>query len=175
MQETCTTNYRQPLNSENLAGPAKVGVKAWRLEQMGLLAVGRKRCARCGEILPVTEFHNKKGSLAGKSPTCRHCKYIVNKRYYSSKEGKIAVSNQTKRKWIRSKDKIKCRNAVNWAILDGKIKPCACSVCGSCFLTEAHHEDYSKPFEITWLCKRHHMERHGKKLSKQEREYGAIY
>ena len=25
---------------------------------------------------------------------------------------------------------------------------------------EAHHEDYSKPLEITWLCKQHHTLRH---------------
>jgi len=26
-----------------------------------------------------------------------------------------------------------------------------------------HHEDYSKPFEVIWLCRFHHKERHRKK------------
>lgn len=31
---------------------------------------------------------------------------------------------------------------------------------------EAHHHDYSKPLQITWLCKKHHMEFH-KKIEKK--------
>lgn len=26
---------------------------------------------------------------------------------------------------------------------------------------QAHHEDYSKPIDVMWLCFRHHRERHG--------------
>ena len=31
-----------------------------------------------------------------------------------------------------------------------------CSVSGCSELGERHHEDYSKPKEIVWLCKKHH-------------------
>jgi len=30
-----------------------------------------------------------------------------------------------------------------------------CEVCGSEY-TVAHHEDYSKPLEVRWLCREHH-------------------
>jgi hypothetical protein len=33
-----------------------------------------------------------------------------------------------------------------------------CEVCGSRSKIERHHEDHSKPFEIKWLCKKHHIE-----------------
>lgn len=38
----------------------------------------------------------------------------------------------------------------------GKIKRCPCEVCGS---TDAqmHHDDYSKPLEVRWLCRKCHL------------------
>lgn len=38
----------------------------------------------------------------------------------------------------------------------GKIQPKPCAVCGSTKRVEMHHDDYSKPREVTWLCFRHH-------------------
>ncbi len=35
--------------------------------------------------------------------------------------------------------------------MDDKI----CSDCGETKV-EAHHEDYSKPLDVEWLCKKHH-------------------
>ena len=35
-----------------------------------------------------------------------------------------------------------------------------CKVCGTNENVEAHHEDYSKPLEIIWLCRNHHREHH---------------
>jgi hypothetical protein len=28
--------------------------------------------------------------------------------------------------------------------------------------TEAHHNDYRNPLDVTWLCKKHHLLAHGK-------------
>jgi len=35
----------------------------------------------------------------------------------------------------------------------------ACEVCGDT-KSEGHHEDYSKPLEVIWLCREHHLLRH---------------
>lgn len=58
--------------------------------------------------------------------------------------------------------KYKARNAVNNAIRDGKLVRKPCEVCG-CSNSEAHHDDYSNPFDIKWLCRKHHMELHKKR------------
>lgn len=45
------------------------------------------------------------------------------------------------------------------AIRVGIMKRKPCEVCGK-ENAHAHHEDYSKPLNVIWLCQKHHSERH---------------
>ena len=45
------------------------------------------------------------------------------------------------------------------AILDGRLKRKPCIVCGDTNV-DAHHEDYSKPLKVIWLCRTHHKKIH---------------
>lgn len=45
------------------------------------------------------------------------------------------------------------------------VKPCSVAECKN--LGERHHPDYSKPKEIVWLCKKHHVEEHASKRVKK--------
>jgi len=56
---------------------------------------------------------------------------------------------------------------VHNAIRDGRLMKEPCEVCGV-EKTDAHHDDYSKPLEVRWLCRKHHGERHRKYLSGME-------
>ena len=47
----------------------------------------------------------------------------------------------------------------NKAMRTGKIKKEKCAICGS-KRTQGHHEDYSKPLEVVWLCAYHHSHAH---------------
>lgn len=59
--------------------------------------------------------------------------------------------------------KSKCRYTLRNAVICGKVnKPDACSVCGKGGRIEAHHKDYSKPFEVLWLCTSCHGKEHRK-------------
>lgn len=51
-------------------------------------------------------------------------------------------------------------NAVNNAIRDGKLVVQPCERCGYGIGIQAHHEDYSKPLEVVWLCPPCHGARH---------------
>ena len=53
----------------------------------------------------------------------------------------------------------KANQAVRYALDDGTLTRGACIICGS-DETEAHHEDYDKPLEVVWLCRRHHADAH---------------
>lgn len=46
------------------------------------------------------------------------------------------------------------------AVLSGEIVAGECCVCGSTKRIHGHHEDYSRPFDVVWLCPIHHSWRH---------------
>jgi len=46
-------------------------------------------------------------------------------------------------------------------VVSGQIrKPAACSSCETTGSVEAHHEDYSRPLEVSWLCRKCHVALH---------------
>lgn len=51
------------------------------------------------------------------------------------------------------------RNALKYAVRKGVLIRKPCEVCGN-VKSEGHHEDYSKPLEVRWLCSIHHHEIH---------------
>lgn len=51
------------------------------------------------------------------------------------------------------------------AIRSGELVPEPCDVCGR-LPTEGHHDDYSKPLDVRWLCHKHHSEVHGRSREK---------
>lgn len=59
--------------------------------------------------------------------------------------------------------KRRARRQTLLAIETGKLVRGKCEVCGLPD-TEAHHTDYTKPLEVQWLCRKHHLEIHGKTM-----------
>lgn len=55
--------------------------------------------------------------------------------------------------------KIKARNDAGYAIRSGQLVKEPCEVCGATDV-HAHHEDYSLPLAVRWLCPAHHGEIH---------------
>lgn len=52
-------------------------------------------------------------------------------------------------------EKYKAQTRLNNALRDGRIAKEPCLLCGSTHV-HAHHEDYSQPLMVIWLCPRHH-------------------
>jgi len=84
-------------------------------------------------------------------------------KYHRSAKGKAA---QARRK-ERHPERVRARSAANHAIRDGLLIPQPCEVCGEFLLgdggrrlVDAHHDDYSKPLDVRWLCGEHHAEHH---------------
>lgn len=89
---------------------------------------------------------------------------IEDRRAYDRERRKLPhrMAKDARRQWVRRRAqpaKYLARRKVNDAIKCGWITRQPCEVCGM-GNAQAHHEDYSKPMEIVWLCLSHHLERH---------------
>jgi hypothetical protein len=60
------------------------------------------------------------------------------------------------------------RTALNYRLTKGDIERQPCEICGA--KAEAHHDDYSKPFDVRWLCRAHHCELHRQENAQLENE-----
>lgn len=60
-----------------------------------------------------------------------------------------------------TRDRHKARWLVRAAINAGRLTRQPCEICGASS-TDAHHDDYSKPLAVRWLCRPHHIEYHAK-------------
>jgi len=55
----------------------------------------------------------------------------------------------------------KARREVRRALQTGQLARQACEVCGA-ERVEAHHDDYSRPLSVRWLCRPHHRAVHAR-------------
>ena len=77
------------------------------------------------------------------------------------KEGKVGTyGNTAKHKW-RKRHTLKslAHSKVASAIKQNKLFRQPCEKCGD-ENSEAHHDDYSKPLDVRWLCNKHHNDHH---------------
>ena len=136
-----------------------------------------KRCRKCGERGP---FYKAKSSTDGMMSMCVSCHLAVVKKWSTSEHGKKMRDDSIKKHKsgpdgrkrqartmakhrARNPEKAKARNAIASAISSGAMeRPTRCSVNNSNCHGEiqAHHEDYSRPLDVIWLCRFHHLEVH---------------
>jgi hypothetical protein len=52
------------------------------------------------------------------------------------------------------------QNKLHYAVYSGLISKQPCFVCGITDNVHAHHEDYNRPYDVVWLCPKHHRRVH---------------
>ena len=66
----------------------------------------------------------------------------------------------SQRAWrLRNPEKRRVHIAVRGAEKRGELIRQPCQVCGDP-KADGHHENYAKPLDVTWLCRKHNKERH---------------
>lgn len=131
-----------------------------------------KTCFKCGVQKPLSEFYKHSDMADGHLNKCKDCtksdvssNYADNRKQYSDYEKSrfqrperkaYAAKAQQKHRALNP-EKYKARTAVSNALRSGKLKREPCVMCGN-VKSQAHHEDYSKPLEVEWLCFECHRE-----------------
>ena len=82
--------------------------------------------------------------------------------YAKTEAGKLASRRTAEKQKVKHPERIFARQALGAAIRAGYIMPLPCARCGE-KKVHGHHDDYSDPFTIIWLCQKHHSELHAAK------------
>lgn len=137
-----------------------------------------KVCKVCGRRKPLTDFYLNHTYADWHTWACKVCIkvkqkthrethpeiYQKRKAYFDSPHGRALMYANIKIYQQRHPEKRKAHVWVGNAIRDGRLIRELCEKCGGEKVT-AHHDDYSKPTEVRWLCGLCHRAHH-----KAERE-----
>jgi hypothetical protein len=138
-----------------------------------------KQCFKCGAVKSRDEFYAHPAMTDGLLGKCKECTRADVKAYRKSNPHKVRLLKreyarraeviETRRRWNannpekrrairhgweqRNPHKKAAERKLNNAIRAGRmVRSIVCEECGSTQRIEAHHPDYSKPFEVQWLC-----------------------
>ena len=140
----------------------------------------QKQCFKCRAVLPIDEFYKHPMMADGHLNKCKLCTrldVIANRirrleyyRDYDRARGTRGRGVSDGKSLARHRrlhpQKAKTWAATGNAIRDGRLIRQPCEVCGH-EPAEAHHDDYSKPLDVRWLCTKHHAEHHKRERQKQ--------
>lgn len=130
-----------------------------------------QKCKTCLEIKALAEFSLRRPG--GRTMTvCKICRarrdkgpngYAHHVAYLKTKNGRLARRRAARKYKERFPDKVRAREAFSSALRRGDItRRATCEECGSRNKVDGHHDDYSKPLVVRWLCHSCHCAYHKK-------------
>ncbi len=143
----------------------------------------RFRCPTCEQFLPRDGFYKTKRTLFGVSSQCRKCHMRTSqksrnhesacqlrresmRRQRANDPEKFRARDRARSVARVHNDKTRARASLNAAVRCGQVqRPATCSRCGKLGRVTGHHDDYSKPLVVTWLCYECHGREHRKPIS----------
>ena len=127
-----------------------------------------KVCFKCNILKPLSDFYKHSKMSDGHLNKCKSC---AKKDVHEHREGNLEKIREydrnrpnktecvtkttvyTKEYRVRYPNKYRAHLLVNNAVRGGSLsKPTVCETCFSDFRIVAHHNDYLKPLDVTWLC-----------------------
>jgi hypothetical protein len=130
-----------------------------------------KQCIKCKQDKPLSAYQSNPSNKDKYDTRCRDCVSAYNKAYTIKHKADLKLKWQAynaspkgranhKRTKLKHLIKVRARTQVTEALRIGKlIKPDRCTNCSN-IKVEAHHNDYSKPLQVIWLCRNCHTSLH---------------
>jgi len=145
-----------------------------------------KVCNKCGKRKQLNEFHLQGRGLLGRKAACAECKNSAQSEHWRAnkelmrgkhliyRKNNLQGCKKASEKHRRANlDKAAAHATLERAITTRKIKkPNRCSSCGGKRVSteiHGHHEDYSKPLDVMWLCTACHASLHQEKRKTRRR------
>jgi hypothetical protein len=134
-----------------------------------------KLCFKCNIEKPLDDFYRHKAMRDGHLNKCKACTrndvgahraanraavQAYDRKRATRPERKAHALQRERRARTRNPEKERARTRLKRAVKTGKVQRLPCEVCGEP-KSQAHHEDYSQPLNVKWLCFTHHREAHG--------------
>lgn len=112
-----------------------------------------KPCPHCGRDLPYSSFWRLKHSKTGRASWCKGC---IRARHPERYLGRVRL------RLCEERGGVGAYRIVQRAVAGGRLRaPGACSHCGIPNVRlHAHHDDYSRPLDVRWLCSKCHVAEH---------------
>jgi len=131
-----------------------------------------KKCSKCGVERDASQFQKRMASKDFLTSSCKAClkeydkkrdqdpsRIQMKKDYAMTEKGK-AARGRAQQKWLESNPiKRAVHITTGNAIRDGKLIKQPCEYCED-KVVHAHHDDYTKPLEVRWLCSKCHEKWH---------------
>jgi hypothetical protein len=127
--------------------------------------ISRKEAIEANLVFYLTGLSCKNGHSSKRYTSSGHC--VECRNVYNKSDSKAVYLSSGKQyksvKKYRLSNKIKdiahqeVKKAINNKTL---IRPSICSECHVSCIPHGHHDDYSKPLKVKWLCQKCHAELH---------------
>lgn len=130
-----------------------------------------KACFKCGAVLLLSEFYAHPRMADGHLNKCKTCTkrdVAARPKEVTRAYDRFRSKDPKRRAWARASkaaynaahpEQRAAWRAVQNAVAAGRLVRQPCSSCGAPE-AEAHHDDYSRPLDIRWLCSACHRAHH---------------
>jgi hypothetical protein len=135
----CTDQYQRDIHERRKLDPEYAARKAAAKKRYKVTQKGKEADRRYRQSEPGKKAARRQAI----SPTG-----VVRRR--------AAIAHQR----ITHPEKHRARVAVYYHRKVGNLVPLPCQQCGGTDTLHAHHRDYSRPLDVTWLCERCHVLEH---------------
>lgn len=137
-------------------------------------------CEYCNTTFPVEqkEVNKGRGKFCGRSCKSKYYHYMKPQDGKSNPNWKGGRTSDPYNSYVKrykeyNRKKANTHRKVMYAVQQGQLIKEPCEVCGD-VNSEAHHDDYDKPLEVRWLCRKHHNELHRQAIEDQREEVAEV-